>query len=405
MENNNQSEEEKLKQTIKYILKNVYNSNLLDDKKDSENIKKDIEKFQNETKEISFEKHLIILKILIDNIYEIVNNYKEKILQNEIIIEIKKKYDKEIKNYNNLNNNKQNINENNKNFDKFYLQNVSIEKITTENSSKKLKDGLDVFLYGLRSIKLALIESGETLEKIFKKSLEILKEQDGKPKTFDFILIHKQVYNDIILDNFIQLLLIKLKNEFKEYSSQIYNIQEDPLKKFDEMTKFKDFVNNEINTINNIKNESDFLDSKIQKNLEHIKHIKNEKEKDYIITPVMKKITNSNSNNNISNENKDESKINNNNKEIKYQTLDQLLNFINNNNNEENKVEKGKKKKNKKRKKNNENNEEKDKNNEFNIKEEKFIEEIKNKMKEESCNKKKIRKIKPRISKDWLKEI
>ena len=59
----------------------------------------------------------------------------------------------------------------------------------------------------------------------------------------------------------------------------------------------------------------------------------------------------------------------------------------------------------KKRKKNNENNEEKDKNNEFNIKEEKFIEEIKNKMKEESCNKKKIRKIKPRISKDWLKEI
>ena len=345
MENNNQSEEEKLKQTIKYILKNVYNNNLLDDKKDSENIKKDIEKFQNETKEISFEKHLIILKILIDNIYEIVNNYKEKILQNEIIIEIKKKYDKEIKNYNNLNNNKQNINENNKNFDKFYLQNVSIEKITTENSSKKLKDGLDVFLYGLRSIKLALIESGETLEKIFKKSLEILKEQNGKPKTFDFILIHKQVYNDIILDNFIQLLLIKLKNEFKEYSSQINNIQEDPLKKFDEMTKFKDFVNNEINTINNIKNESDFLDSKIQKNLEHIKHIKNEKEKDYIITPVMKKITNSNSNNNISNENKDESKINNNNKEIKYQTLDQLLNFINNNNNEENKVEKGKKKK------------------------------------------------------------
>jgi hypothetical protein len=55
----------------------------------------------------------------------------------------------------------------------------------------------------LRSIKLALIESGETLEKIFKKSLEILKEQDGKPKTFDFILIHKQVYNDIILYNFI----------------------------------------------------------------------------------------------------------------------------------------------------------------------------------------------------------
>ena len=52
MENNNQSEEEKLKQTIKYILKNVYNNNLLDDKKDSENIKKDIEKFQNETKEI-----------------------------------------------------------------------------------------------------------------------------------------------------------------------------------------------------------------------------------------------------------------------------------------------------------------------------------------------------------------
>ena len=401
MENN---EEEKLKQTIKYILKNVYNNNLLDDKKDAENIKNEIEKFQIETKEISFEKHLIILKILIDNIYEIANNYKEKILDNEIIKEIKKKYDKEIKNYNNQNKNI--IIENNEKNNKFtinYLQNVSIEKITTE-TSKKIKDGLDVFLYGLHSIKLAFIESGETLEKIFKKSLEILKEQDGKPKTFNFILIHKQVYNDIILDNFIQLLLIKLKNEFKEYSTQIYNIQEDPLKKFDEMTKFKDFVNNEINIVNNIKNESEILDTKLQKNLEHIKHIKNEKEKDYVITPVTKKITNSNSNNNISNENKDENKINNNNKELKYQTLDQLLNFINNNNNEENKVEKGKKKKKKKRKKNNENNEEKDKN-EFNIKEEKFIEEIKNKMKEESCNKKKIRKIKPRISKDWLKEI
>ena len=395
---NNQSEEEKLTQTIKNILKNVYNNNLLDDKKDAENIKNEIEKFQNETKEISFEKHLIILKILIDNIYEIANNFKEKILDNEIIKEIKKKYDKEIKNYNNQNKNI--IIENNEKNNKFtinYLQNVSIEKITTE-TSKKIKDGLDVFLYGLHSIKLAFIESGETLEKIFKKSLEILKEQDGKPKTFNFILIHKQVYNDIILDNFIQLLLIKLKNEFKEYSSQIYNIQEDPLKKFDEMTKFKDFVYNEINIVNNIKNESEILDTKLQKNLEHIKHIKNEKEKDYVITPVTKKITNSNSNNNISNEN-NENKINN--KDLKYQTLDQLLNFINKNNNEENKVEKGKKKKNKKRKKNNENNEEKDKN-EFNIKEEKFIEEIKNKMKEESCNKKKIRKIKPRISKDWL---
>ena len=393
---NNQSEEEKLTQTIKNILKNVYNNNLLDDKK--ENIKNEIEKFQNETKEISFEKHLIILKILIDNIYEIANNFKEKILDNEIIKEIKKKYDKEIKNYNNQNKNI--IIENNEKNNKFtinYLQNVSIEKITTE-TSKKIKDGLDVFLYGLHSIKLAFIESGETLEKIFKKSLEILKEQDGKPKTFNFILIHKQVYNDIILDNFIQLLLIKLKNEFKEYSTQIYNIQEDPLKKFDEMTKFKDFVNNEINIVNNIKNESEILDTKLQKNLEHIKHIKNEKEKDYVITPVTKKITNSNSNNNISNEN-NENKINN--KDLKYQTLDQLLNFINNNNNEENKVEKGKKKKKKKRKKNNENNEKKDKN-EFNIKEEKFIEEIKNKMKEESCNKKKIRKIKPRISKDWL---
>ena len=351
---NNQSEEEKLTQTIKNILKNVYNNNLLDDKKDAENIKNEIEKFQNETKEISFEKHLIILKILIDNIYEIANNFKEKILDNEIIKEIKKKYDKEIKNYNNQNKNI--IIENNEKNNKFtinYLQNVSIEKITTE-TSKKIKDGLDVFLYGLHSIKLAFIESGETLEKIFKKSLEILKEQDGKPKTFNFILIHKQVYNDIILDNFIQLLLIKLKNEFKEYSTQIYNIQEDPLKKFDEMTKFKDFVNNEINIVNNIKNESEILDTKLQKNLEHIKHIKNEKEKDYVITPVTKKITNSNSNNNISNEN-NENKINN--KDLKYQTLDQLLNFINNNNNEENKVEKGKKKKNKKRKKNNENNE------------------------------------------------
>ena len=57
---NNQSEEEKLTQTIKNILKNVYNNNLLDDKKDAENIKNEIEKFQNETKEISFEKHLII---------------------------------------------------------------------------------------------------------------------------------------------------------------------------------------------------------------------------------------------------------------------------------------------------------------------------------------------------------
>ena len=344
---NNQSEEEKLTQTIKNILKNVYNNNLLDDKK--ENIKNEIEKFQNETKEISFEKHLIILKILIDNIYEIANNFKEKILDNEIIKEIKKKYDKEIKNYNNQNKNIINIENNEKN-NKFtinYLQNVSIEKITTE-TSKKIKDGLDVFLYGLHSIKLAFIESGETLEKIFKKSLEILKEQDGKPKTFNFILIHKQVYNDIILDNFIQLLLIKLKNEFKEYSTQIYNIQEDPLKKFDEMTKFKDFVNNEINIVNNIKNESEILDTKLQKNLEHIKHIKNEKEKDYVITPVTKKITNSNSNNNISNEN-NENKINN--KDLKYQTLDQLLNFINNNNNEENKVEKGKKKKTKKEKK------------------------------------------------------
>ena len=129
---NNQSEEEKLTQTIKNILKNVYNNNLLDDKKDAENIKNEIEKFQNETKEISFEKHLIILKILIDNIYEIANNFKEKILDNEIIKEIKKKYDKEIKNYNNQNKNIINIENNEKN-NKFtinYLQNVSIEKIT-----------------------------------------------------------------------------------------------------------------------------------------------------------------------------------------------------------------------------------------------------------------------------------
>ena len=413
MDNNIQTEDEKLKQTIKDILIKVYNKKLLEENKDTENIKKKIEQFQNDTKDITFEKHLKILKILIDNIYEIMNIFKEKILNLDVIKEIKKKYDKEIKNYNNINNNKNiNIENNNKNFNKFtinYFPNVSIEKITAENSLEKIKDGLERFLYDLEAIKLTLDESSPTLKNIFQNSLNILQEQDGKQKTFDFTLIHKQVFNDILLDNFIQLVLIKLKNEFKnEFGNKINNIQENPLTKLDEMTKFKDFVYNEINIVNNIKNESDILDTKLQKNLDHIKHIKNEKDKDkdYIMTPVVpKKINTTNNNNNSinNNDNKDDNKVNNN-KEIKYQTLDQLLNFINNNNNEENKVEKGKKKKNKKRKKNNDNNnnEEKDKNNENNIKEDKFIEDIKKSMKEESCNKKKIRKIKPKISKDWL---
>ena len=413
MDNNIQTEDEKLKQTIKDILIKVYNKKLLEENKDTENIKKKIEQFQNDTKDITFEKHLKILKILIDNIYEIMNIFKEKILNLDVIKEIKKKYDKEIKNYNNINNNKNiNIENNNKNFNKFtinYFPNVSIEKITAENSLEKIKDGFQRFLYDLEAIKLTLDESSPTLKNIFQNSLNILQEQDGKQKTFDFTLIHKQVFNDILLDNFIQLVLIKLKNEFKnEFGNKINNIQENPLTKLDEMTKFKDFVNNEINIVNNIKNESDILDTKLQKNLDHIKHIKNEKDKDkdYIMTPVVpKKINTTNNNNNSinNNDNKDDNKVNNN-KEIKYQTLDQLLNFINNNNNEENKVEKGKKKKNKKRKKNNDNNnnEEKDKNNENNIKEDKFIEDIKKSMKEESCNKKKIRKIKPKISKDWL---
>ena len=413
MDNNIQTEDEKLKQTIKDILIKVYNKKLLEENKDTENIKKKIEQFQNDTKDITFEKHLKILKILIDNIYEIMNIFKEKILNLDVIKEIKKKYDKEIKNYNNINNNKNiNIENNNKNFNKFtinYFPNVSIEKITAENSLEKIKDGLERFLYDLEAIKLTLDESSPTLKNIFQNSLNILQEQDGKQKTFDFTLIHKQVFNDILLDNFIQLVLIKLKNEFKnEFGNKINNIQENPLTKLDEMTKFKDFVNNEINIVNNIKNESDILDTKLQKNLDHIKHIKNEKDKDkdYIMTPVVpKKINTTNNNNNSinNNDNKDDNKVNNN-KEIKYQTLDQLLNFINNNNNEENKVEKGKKKKNKKRKKNNDNNnnEEKDKNNENHIKEDKFIEDIKKSMKEESCNKKKIRKIKPKISKDWL---
>ena len=365
MNNNIKTENEKLKQTIKDILIKVYNKKLLEENKDTENIKKKIEQFQNDTKDITFEKHLKILKILIDNIYEIMNIFKEKILNLDVIKEIKKKYDKEIKNYNNINNNKNiNIENNNKNFNKFtinYFPNVSIEKITAENSLEKIKDGFQRFLYDLEAIKLTLDESSPTLKNIFQNSLNILQEQDGKQKTFDFTLIHKQVFNDILLDNFIQLVLIKLKNEFKnEFGNKINNIQENPLTKLDEMTKFKDFVNNEINIVNNIKNESDILDTKLQKNLDHIKHIKNEKDKDkdYIMTPVVpKKINTTNNNNNSinNNDNKDDNKVNNN-KEIKYQTLDQLLNFINNNNNEENKVEKGKKKKNKKRKKNNDNN-------------------------------------------------
>ena len=197
---------------------------------------------------------------------------------------------------------------------------------------------MKIFLHDSEAIKTTLDKSSPTLKNIFQNSLNIFQEQDGKPKKFDFILIHKQVFNDIILDNnFIQFILIKLKNEFKnEFGNKINSIQENPLIKLDEMTKFKDFVDNEINIVNNIKNESDILDSKIQKNLYHIKHIKNEKDKDkdYIMIPVVpKKVNNANNNNSINNnannnnnsinnnDNKDDNKVNNN-KGTKYQTLD-----------------------------------------------------------------------------------
>jgi hypothetical protein len=421
-----ETEENSLNKKINEILVDIYNKKLLEE---TDDIKNKIEQFKIESKEFPYEKHLKILKIFIDKIYENTKKYREKILDCEIIKEIKKIFDKDIKNINN--NNNININNNFITNNINYFSNVSIKK-NKEISFDKIKDGLKLFLYDLEAIKTTFIDSSSKIKEIFQNSLKNLTEKDGKLKNFDINLIHLQVFNEIILsDEFIQLFLIKIKKEFKnEFGNQISRIQENPYKKIDEMSKFKNFVLEEINNINNIKNnENDFFESKI--NLEHIKNIKTSENKEYFITTIEKKNNNNNNNNsnnnnnnndnndnnNDNNNNNNNKNNNNNNKNNNYLDINELLVFINDDTNEKNKAEKGKKKKNKKRKKNNDNNnsnnnnnnyyndynDDKEKINEFNNKEEKFIDDIKQLMKKESCHKKNIRKIKPTISKDWLK--
>lgn len=330
---------------------------------------------------------------------------------------------------------------------------------------KNCSNVINIFLYDLKCIKQSLIESSKDIERIFKHPLSFLKDNNQIIK-FQFENIHIEEFSKIILnDGFISLLLLQINNiakkNLKGTSSVLHYIEDNPLSPSNESTKINDFITQKINAlylprvskkINHLSDEND-KDLLFPENVNKSKNISqaqiekimkatstgmNGEEKEEtkkLENPIANNITTINNNakiqNNIaatkvskgtsinkpvtSKNSSKKSKNNSSSNDTKELDIDQLVSYILQNENKNGK--KTKKKKNKKNKNNSDNNSinagtatekqsisiEKNENEEE--QRDKEIEIAKKSMKNDSCNKYAIRKIRPHLSQEWINSI
>ena len=374
---NSISIEENFNNEIERILIEIYNKNISlisslgniyeinKNYSDIEDIEKQIKKY---LKKENFKTNLLVLKSLGNKIKELIGKYKEKIFE----IEELKNYQRQlilneqiIRCNNSLESNVATTNSNsNSYYDEenfFWKNNLIALNIQDEKNEKGISY---ILLKELVNIKRTLKISSKEIEGIFKYPLNILKDENNKKKKFSVELMQREEFCKIILNDEIifnllnQIKEIFSKNKYSEINKWISELEENYEHK-NEMTKFLEYINDNLLLQNNNKNNNNnILENSDEQYINNNKEMNNEENKKKI-----KRKKNKNKNK-VNNEEKQE--------EIKFNNIDEILNYINEDNDNNNKKGEKKAKKNKKnknKKKENEEPEKQEKNSNNNINE------------------------------------
>ena len=336
---------------------NLVNSNYLINKNKKEaKLKKgefEILKYELKStfKKLNENYNIFVLKLLSKKIKECVNNFRDKLFENPEFSEIKnsylkkeelkKKTNKLFKEYcsldieNSLNNNKKKIQKNNSPIHK-----------KTDLSEQIISD---ILLRDLERIKTCLKNSSNEIKDIFQYPLSLLNYNFN----IEFIQLEafkKYILNDELISTiFLQVKLLYKNNKLDSKIKYVQSIESDEKYFKKEMTKFDNYLNEQlIKEINNNNNSEEEIDNKSYYNSDSENEIKNNLRKNFLspssLSSIETKISplNEEINENIIKE--EENKILSNDIDI-----DDLVKYIDN---DDEVIKKKKKKKNKKKNKN-----------------------------------------------------
>ena len=392
--------EENFNNEIERILIEIYNRNISIittgnyselNKNISEN--KDIEKqIKKYLKRKNLKTNLLVLKSLCNKIRVLIGKYREKVFE---IGDIKSIYDSnqskrqllinnQIIHCNNSIGSNVTTNSNSNSYCESYVEEDNVMKnnllinVQDEIAGKGLSN---ILLKELLNIKKTLEISSKEIECIFKYPLNILKDEKGKKIKFSVELIQCEEFCKTILnDEIISALLNQIKGvayqiKIQKYIKLIKELEENYEHK-NEMSRFMEYINDKLdiineeenqNEINENENENEINDNELNdneiennnnnsnNNIEELNEnsSNNEEENGF-------NLNNENCNNETSKKNKKKKEKNNkieinkeNDNEMYFEDIDELLKYINDDTN----LKKGRKKgkKNKKNKKQNKN--------------------------------------------------
>ena len=392
--------EENFNNEIERILIEIYNRNISIittgnyselNKNISEN--KDIEKqIKKYLKRKNLKTNLLVLKSLCNKIRVLIGKYREKVFE---IGDIKSIYDSnqskrqllinnQIIHCNNSIGSNVTTNSNSNSYCESYVEEDNVMKnnllinVQDEIAGKGLSN---ILLKELLNIKKTLEISSKEIECIFKYPLNILKDEKGKKIKFSVELIQCEEFCKTILnDEIISALLNQIKGvayqiKIQKYIKLIKELEENCEHK-NEMSRFMEYINDKLdiineeenqNEINENENENEINDNELNdneiennnnnsnNNIEELNEnsSNNEEENGF-------NLNNENCNNETSKKNKKKKEKNNkieinkeNDNEMYFEDIDELLKYINDDTN----LKKGRKKgkKNKKNKKQNKN--------------------------------------------------
>jgi len=403
--------EENFNNEIERILIEIYNRNISIittgnyselNKNISEN--KDIEKqIKKYLKRKNLKTNLLVLKSLCIKIRELVGKYREKVFE---IGDIKNIYDanqskrqliinNQIIHCNNSIGSNVTTNSNSNSYCESYVEEDNLMKnnllinVQDEIAGKGLSN---ILLKELLNIKKTLEISSKEIECIFKYPLNILKDENGKKIKFSVELIQCEEFCKIILnDELISTLLNQIKGvayqiKIQKYIKLIKEL-EDNCEHKNEMSKFMEYINDKLNIINEEENQNDINENENDGNEVNENDINENEVNDNYINEINENnnnnnnsdnyieeinensineeengfnINNENCNNETSKKNKKKKEKNNeieynkeNDNEMYFEDIDELLKYIN----DDTDLKKGRKKgkKNKKNKKQNNN--------------------------------------------------
>ena len=284
--------EENFNNEIERILIEIYNRNISIittgnyselNKNISEN--KDIEKqIKKYLKRKNLKTNLLVLKSLCNKIRELVGKYREKVFE---IGDIKNIYESnqskrqllinnQIIHCNNSIGSNVTTNSNSNSYCESYVEEDNLMKnnllinVQDEIAGKGLSN---ILLKELLNIKKTLEISSKEIECIFKYPLNILKDENGKKIKFSVELMQCEEFCKIILnDELISTLLNQIKGvayqiKIQKYIKLIKEL-EDNCEHKNEMSQFMEYINDKLNIINEEENqnENDINENEVNEN-------------------------------------------------------------------------------------------------------------------------------------------